>query len=167
MKTILVKAVAARESGAMTILKEAVRTAAQDESCRYVFLTGVQIENPEIECISVPGAQQGLAKRLWFDLFGIRRFLKAVRPDEILSFDNLTVPCTRIPQTLYLQCVIPFFRDKWRFFENRRLWLYRYPMKPLIIRSVRKAKRVIVQTEWLKGLCAAICHVDEGNFLVR
>ena len=167
MKTILVKAVAARESGAMTILKEFLRSSATARENRYVFLTGSVPENKQIQCIPVPAAQRGMLHRLWFDLFGIRKILKAVRPDEILSLDNLTVPFTRIPQTLYLQCVIPFFRDKWRLSESPRLWLYRYPMKPLIIHSVRKARKVIVQTEWMKGLCAAACRTDESRFLVR
>ena len=166
MKTILVKALAARESGAMTILRETLRAAQADPENRYVFLTGVPLDNTGVQIITPPGIHVSLLSRSRYELFGIRRALKETGADEILSLDNLAVFGVRLPQTLYLQNAIPFAGGTYSLRNSPRLWLYRYPLRPLFVRSVRKARCVIVQTEWMKTLCAGVCRVSGERFRV-
>ena len=164
MKTILVKALAARESGAMTILKETLRAAQNDPANRYVFLTTIPLEAEGVRVRVLP---RGLSARLKAELFGVRRIAREEQADSILSLDNLAVFFSRLPQTIYLQNAIPFAPFRFSLRKSPRLWLYRHPMRPLFVHSVRKAEKVIVQTEWMKTICCAACHVSGDRFAVR
>jgi glycosyltransferase involved in cell wall biosynthesis len=74
---------------------------------------------------------------------------------------NTLVPFTKLPQTLYLHQPLPFCNYKYSFLENKKFWVYQNLIGRLIRKSIKKAKKVIVQTEWMKLAIMEQCGVDE------
>lgn len=98
--------------------------------------------------------------RLWFDNVICGKLIKKYKIDKILSLQNTAVPHTDIPQTIYLHLSLPFIEYRFSFFENKLFWIYQNVIGKLIYKSVKRADRVIVQTQWMKSSIISKCNVD-------
>ncbi|HOA81141.1 MAG TPA: glycosyltransferase, partial [Defluviitaleaceae bacterium] len=77
--------------------------------------------------------------------------VKKYKPDKVLSLQNTIIPkVKKAKQEVYIHQSLPFVEYKFRFKENTGLWIYQNIIGRMIIRSIKKADHVIVQTEWMK-----------------
>lgn len=149
---IMVYDVAAESGGAVSILKYFYNIHKNDKANHYYYMLSVysldEVEN--ITVINVPEVKQGWLSRLKFDYFGVRKYLDEYHIDEVLSLQNTIIPCFKGKQIVYEQNALPFSEYKYRFTEDRKMWIYQNIIGGFMLRSIKKADQIIVQTEWMK-----------------
>ncbi|MCR5627494.1 MAG: glycosyltransferase [Lachnospiraceae bacterium] len=173
---ILVLDIAASKTGAKSILQdfaEYVRNNAKEHE--WIFVTGVRDmvkEAGNIRVILREDIKGSRLKRLMFELFNGCGFIKETGPDVVFSLEN-TLPKgktkikgKRIPEVLYVHQPLGFQKEKdFSLFkpEERHLAVYQHIIAKLIDSSVKRADKVIVQTEWMKKAVSEKCSVDPGK----
>lgn len=163
---ILVVDVAAESGGALTILNQYYNTFSNDKDNKYIFcLSVVQDLKPtdNITILKFPWVKKSWAHRLWFDYWYSRKIIKDYSIDQIFSLQNILVPYTKLPQILYLHQPLPFCDYKFSFLDNKKFWVYQNIIGRVIKNSVKKAKKVIVQTEWMKQAVIVQCGVEDAK----
>ncbi len=160
---VLVYDVAASNGGALTILKCFYAIHKEDKKNNYFYvLSDKYVEETENIKVIVDGkVKKSWFHRVCFDLFGVKKIIKKYKIDEVLSLQNVIVPFCKLKQTVYEHNAIPFCEYKFRFFENKKMWIYQNVIGKLMINSIRKADAVIVQTEWMKQAISK--HLPKGN----
>ncbi len=120
----------------------------------YFVLSGPLIEETKgIHVILCPDVKKNWINRLKFDAVDVQKILKKIKPDVVLSLQNILVRSGKIPQVLYVHQSIPFQKLKRFSFlkkEERIYAVYQYLIGAMIKNSIKKADRVFVQTEWMK-----------------
>jgi len=154
---ILAFDVPASKGGALSILKDFVayidKRASVHEWYFVVSTEELNIHNPNIRLI-----REGFPKKSWFhrafwEVFIANKIVKTLKPDVILSLQNIAVIFTNVPQVVYIHQPIPFCKEKkWSYFslEEVKFAFYRDLYRLFIGRSVKKAHTVVVQTSWMK-----------------
>jgi glycosyltransferase involved in cell wall biosynthesis len=89
--------------------------------------------------------------------------IKKYNIDKVLSFQNVIISHTKIKQILYVHNSLPFIDYKFTLKENRHLWIYQNIIGRSIIKSIKKADKVIVQTEWMKKACIKKSGIESGK----
>jgi glycosyltransferase involved in cell wall biosynthesis len=170
LANIMVFDVAAESVGALSILhdfhRDVVRRA--EEGKRWFFVLG-RTDLPESASVRVlrfPWVKKSWFHRLFFDWFVAPRLVKKYEIDEVLSLQNLTVPRVLQPQTVYLHQSLPFSEYRFSFFAEPLLWTYQNIIGRMILRSIKKADAVIVQTKWMKTACMEKTGCRESKFTV-
>ena len=151
---ILVYDVPAVSGGALTILESYYQKFLRDQENEYVFVISLPELNSQknIRVLKFPWVKKSRLHRLYFDYFECKKINKKEKPDRIISLQNLMIPRTSIPQTIYVHQVIPFSDYKFNIMKDYNLWFYKHIYKLLLFKSIRKADKVIVQSIWLKDL---------------
>ena len=150
---IMVYDVQADGGGAATILEYYYNIHKQDKANHYYYMLSVYHldETDNITVVNVPNIKKSWFHRLAFDCFGVKKYLKKFKIDEILSLQNTNVPCFKGKQTVYEHNALPFSEYKFSFKENKKMWIYQNIIGKMMIRSIRKSEQVIVQTKWMKN----------------
>lgn len=148
---IIVFDVPAENGGALTILEQYYEKARKEKDISWVFvLSTPKLENKEnIKVLNYPWIKKSWLHRLYFDKIIAPKIVKDYKADEVLSLQNIIVPRINIPQTLYLHQPLPFVEKRYRITENFIFWLYQNLISKLIFSSIKKADKIIVQTEWM------------------
>lgn len=165
---IVVNDIAASKTGALAILKDFYEYVCSLQSDDYwIFLTGgdyIQSIPGRVEVIVRDDVKKSQKDRLKFDLLTGSKYISSLRPDVVLSLQNtltrgkIVVDGRKIPQVLYVHQPLGFQRIKtFSFFksEEREYAVYQYLIGSLIDASVKRADKVIVQTQWMKEAVAA------------
>jgi len=152
MKTILVMDVPAEHGGALTILKQFHQKALEDNSNKWVFITSIPAleETNHVKNVRFPWVKKSWFHRLYFDKVVAPRLVSRYNADEILSLQNVVVPNVNVPQTLYVHQPLPFIDRRFTLKENKTFWIYQNVIDKMIFKSMRKADKIIVQTNWMK-----------------
>lgn len=163
MKTVVYD-VAASSSGALTILEDYHAKALEDKECKYCFLVSTPklAESGNVIVKRYPWIKKSLLHRLFFDFFVAPKVVRDEDPDRILSLQNTMMPKVRIPQIVYEHNCLPkpFCDYRFSLVKEPWLWVRQNVLGALIIRSLLKAQRVIVQTEWMKARCVRKVGMD-------
>lgn len=168
MKNILVVDTAAEMGGALTILDsfyQAVKK--QSKEYKWYFL----VSKPEfsdtdnITVLKYAWTKKTKAHRIFFDLFIIPKLIKKFNVDVILSLQN-NIAFTRKPQIVYVHQSIPFAEYKFLFSKDRTLWFIQNILKISICSSIKRADKVVVQSNWMKSACVKATGVDADKILV-
>jgi len=167
MKTMVFN-VAADKGGALTILNQYYNMAKVDVNDDWIFVVGLpMLEDTEnIKVLRYPWIKKSWIHRLYFELFVARRIIERYSPDEILSLQNIMIKGTKVKQTVYVHQSLPFSEKKFGIIENPKFWIYQNIIGNLIKRSIKKADRVVVQTEWMKIACMKATRTTESKFIV-
>ncbi|PEM53790.1 glycosyltransferase [Bacillus wiedmannii] len=167
---IMVFDVPAESGGALSVLNEFHRDAmlCKDKSINWFFvISKPELEETEnIKILRFPWVKKSWFHRLYFDNFIANDLVKKYNIDKIFSLQNVTVPNTNVEQILYIHNSLPFVEHKFKFKENKHLWIYQNIIGRNIIRSAKKADKVIVQTEWMKKNCIEKIDVANKNINV-
>ena len=165
---IVVFDVAAEHSGALTILKQYYDVAVQDKENQWYFVisTPAFIETDNVFALRYAWVKKSWFHRLYFDRFVAPKIVEQVQADEVLSLQNLVVRGIKVKQTLYLHQPLPFVEKRYRINEDLKFWVYQNIIGRMIFNSVRKADRVIVQTNWMKEACVQKIKVAPSKFQV-
>ena len=171
---IVVNDIAASCSGALTILRQFY--AYVRKNCpgdEWIFLLGDTYveETDNIRVLVFPEVKRSRIRKVWFDCFAGRRVVNALKPDAVLSLQNIITFGAQAPQAVYVHQSIPFqeIRD-FSFFkhEERAVAVIQKIIGQFIIASVRRAETVIVQTSWMREAVAAKTGVPlEKIFVAR
>lgn len=167
---ILIYDVAASSSGALSVLQEFHRTySASADNNKYFFVisTPELAETDNIKVLRYPWIKKSWFHRLFFEYIYTLKIIDNYNISEILSLQNITIPNTKLPQTLYLHQPLPFVEHRFSFFSNKKFWVYQNIIAIMIKHSVKKANKVIVQTNWMKKACVAKCGIDSKKVEVQ
>lgn len=168
---IVVNDIAASKGGALTILKDFYNCVKEnDTENEWIFLLGENIldETDNIEIITLPEIKNNRIKKLVFDFFTGKKFIKKLKPDVVFSLQNTAVFGLDIPQIIYLHQSIPFQKvKKFSFFKRseRSLAVYQHLIGWVIKKSVKICDKVIVQTKWMKDAVSEQCGISHEKIL--
>lgn len=156
---ILVLDVAAESGGALTVLREFYGELDKDNANRYFFCVSLPefASTDNITVLRFPWVKRSWLERLRFDTGVVNRLTRAYRIDRVLSLQNTAAPCTGLPQTVYVHQALPYTQHRFSLSESKKLWVYQNVIGRIISHSVKKADKVIVQTNWMKD---AVCAKD-------
>lgn len=159
---IVVLDIAASKTGALSVLRDYyAHIQGLNDGNEWFFIIGVKglieedPDHPNIRVILREDVKKSRMKRLLFDHFTGKGFLEGLKPDVILSLQN-TLPsgAEKIAGTeIYLHQPLGFQRIKrFSFFNKweRELAVYQHLIAGEIDRSLKRADRIVVQTQWMK-----------------
>ncbi len=164
---IVVNDIAASVGGALTVLKDFYNSVKDyDSQNEWIFLLGDNYleETGNIQVMTLPEIKNSKSKKLWFDLFSGRKVINALKPDVVLSLQNIITFGVTAPQYVFIHQSIPFQSSKnFSFFKsNERIYaIYQHFIGALIKRSAKKADKIFVQTKWMKEAVAEKCHIPQ------
>ncbi|MBR1893294.1 MAG: hypothetical protein IJ815_07170, partial [Lachnospiraceae bacterium] len=168
MKKIAVLDIAASKTGALSILQDfAAFVRKYDKENEWYFITGAEglIEPSEhLHVLPRPDVKFSKVNRLKFDHFTGAHYLSSLGCDVVFSMQN-TLPKGNImgrdgkcaKTAVYVHQ--PLGYQTWKKFSpfkryEREYAMYQYLIAREIDASVRRADKVIVQTEWMKDAVA-------------
>lgn len=168
IKKVIVFDVAATESGALTTLEEFYKKATTSAD-RWIFV----ISTPTLEAtqnitvLRYPWVKKSWLHRLFFDYFIAPKLVKTFKPDEVLSLQNLVIPNIKnVKQVVYVHQSLPFVDYKVKLTDGIGIFLRQRIVGKLILKSIKKADKVIVQTKWMKDACIRKALINEKKIEV-
>lgn len=167
---ILIYDVAASSGGALTILNEYYNKyeKIRDGNHYYFVISTPNFKNTNnITVLRFPWVKKSWLHRVCFELFDTHRLVKKYKINKIFSLQNLIVLRTNIDQDLYVHQSLPFIEYKYGWQENKLFWVYQNVIGKLIVYSIKKAKKIIVQTRWMKEACVRKSGCDSTKFFVQ
>lgn len=149
---IMVFDVPAESGGALSVLHEFYNEFKLDRENEYIFVLSLPElkETSNIKVLRFPWIKKGWGHRLYFDHFIAPKLIKEYEVDQILSLQNITIPHAKVYQSVFVHNALPFSEYRFRFKEDKLLWVYQNIIGKNIIKSIKKADHVIVQTNWMK-----------------
>lgn len=167
---IMVFDVPADKTGALSILNdfhsETLKNSNKDINWFFVVGLPKLEERENIKVLRYPWIKRSWFHRLYFDHFIANRLIKQYKIDKLLSFQNLVIPHTNIPQTLYVHQSLPFVKYKFKFNENKLFWIYQNIIGEMIKRSIIEAEKIIVQSKWMMEACRDQAGIDSKKIRV-
>ncbi len=160
---ILVYDVAADSGGAATVLESFYEEFSKDTKNRYVFVLGrYELQRTEnIRVLRYPWVKKSPLHRLYFEWVKAPRIIKKYRIDRVLSLQNIGLPRAGVPQDLFEHNALPFTEYRFSYREDRRLWLTQQLLGRMMKHSIRRARKVLVQTDWMKQAIVSQCGIPE------
>lgn len=169
-KNIMVYDIAAESSGALSILRDFYDEVKnhEDKSIKWFFVLSTPDfeETDNIKIIRYPWIKKSWFHRLYFDKYVARGLVYKFGIEKIINFQNVMIPVKGIEQVVYIHQSLPFAEYKFGITENFLFWVYQNIIGRLIIRSIKNADKIIVQTQWMKRVCADKSGVDQEKFNV-
>lgn len=161
--TILVLDIAADSGGALTVLKNFYNNFLKDTDNKYILVTGVVDLHSckNVTVVKLPWTKKSWFHRLYFDFIYVHKLIKKYDVNSIFSLQNTCVLNSKIPQTLYVHQPLPFCGIHFQFKKYPKFWIYQNLIGRLIILSVKKSEKVIVQTKWMKDAVIEKSGVNE------
>lgn len=166
---IIVFDVPAESGGALTILKQYYDMASKDEINKWIFVVSTpQFKNNDnVKVLNYPWIKKSWLHRLYFDNFIAHKLVEKYNPKEVLSLQNLIIPNIKVKQILYLHQPLPFVEKKYRLTENHKFWVYQNIISKMIFESIRKADKIIVQTNWMMISAIEKTKVNKEKFIIK
>lgn len=166
---ILVYDVAADSGGAATVLQSFYEEFLQDTENEYLFVLSVY-ELPETDHIRVlnfPWVKKSPLHRMYFDHFVASRLVKQYYVDKVLSLQNIELPHAGVPQIVYEHNALPFSEYRFKPWEAMRPWMTQQILGRMMKGSIRRAEKVLVQTNWMKQEIVRQCGIPADKVEVK
>ena len=174
---IVVYDIAAAGGGGVTILNQYIEKSREDKGNQWWFIISLpgyeEFSNSNIHVLyqkelDTKGPKRWV-RRFMFEHFKIPIILSEIKPDRVLSLQNMTMPKAKCPQTVYLHQSLQFAPVKFSFVkkEERSIAIRQHVICGLIRRNLRIADTIIVQTRWMKKAVAKWTGIDEERILVE
>lgn len=163
---IVVNNIAASSGGAMTVLKDFYYCVCENDiENEWIFLLSDKYfnETENVKIIPMTEIKKNPIKKVLFDFFTGKNFIKKLNPDVVFSMQNIITFGLKVPQVLYVHQSLPFQNQKrFSFFKSqeRAIAFKQYIVGTMIKASIKRAYRVIVQTEWMKKAISDRCKVS-------
>jgi glycosyltransferase involved in cell wall biosynthesis len=166
---IMVFDVAAESGGALSVLNDFYDKYKADLNNEYIFIVSKPKleETPDLKVLRYPWVKKSWLHRLYFDNYVAPKLVKKYGVDEIFSLQNVIVPYSKLYQTVYVHNSLPFSEYRFSITENWLLWTYQNILSKGIYKSIKKANRVIVQTQWMKKACVDKLNVHSEKIVVE
>lgn len=167
---IMVFDVPAESGGALSILNDFYHEAVEskDKSINWFFVlsTPTLEETDNIKVLQFPWIKKSWGHRFYFDQVIAPELVKKYKVDKVFSLQNVTIPRTNCNQVLYVHQPLPFVDYKFSIKENKLFWIYQNIIGHNIINSIKKARHVIVQTQWMKKACIQKAQIQDNKIEV-
>ena len=161
---ILVVDVAAETGGAKTILEQFLNQWKADTNHYTVLLSKLSYNNsPNITFRYFPWTKKSYFHRLWFDYIWVRHIIKKEKPDCIISLQNNAVWSGKVFQKVYFHNSLFISDYNYSYSESRILWFYQNILSILIRHSLKKANKVVVQSNWMKQALVQKWNIEENR----
>jgi len=162
--------VPAENGGALTILNDFYQETLSciDKQINWFFVVSKPLleEKENIKVLRFPWIKRSWVHRLYFDHIIAPTLVKRYNVDKVFSLQNVVVPNIDKYQILYLHQSLPFVDYKFKLSENIKFWVYQNLISRSIIKSLKKADKVIVQTNWMKRACQESADVVNEKIYV-
>ena len=158
---IVVDDIAASKTGALSVLRDFYNAVIEYESSRigdrneWIFVLGDKLleETDNIKVIVRDDVKSSRKNRLMFDLKTGADFFESLKPDVLFSMQNTLPRGYKGRQVLYVHQPLPY--QTWKRFsflkpEEREYAVYQHLIGRMIDASVKRADKVIVQTQWMR-----------------
>ena len=169
---IIVNDIAASTGGAMTVLRDFYNCVCEnDRQNEWIFLLADRYfeETDNVKIITMPQVKKSGLNKLLFDHITGRWFINKLRPDAVLSLQNIITFGVKAPQAVYVHQSIPFQSVK-RFSlckaSERKTAIIQHIIGHIIKRSAKKSDLVLVQTNWIKDAICRKCRVTSDKIRV-
>jgi len=168
---IVVNDIAATTGGALTVLKAFYNCVREhDRENEWIFLLGDDLleETGNIKIKVLRQVKASGLKKLMFDFFTGKKYIKALQPDVVLSLQNIITFGLKVPQIVYIHQAIPFQKTKKFSFLKKRergLAIYQHVIGRIIKHSAKKSYRVIVQTQWIQDAVCKSCRLPQEKVI--
>lgn len=166
---IMVFDVPAESGGALSVLNEFYNEFELDLHNEYIFVLSMPElkETSNIKVLRFPWIKKSWGHRLYFDHFIAPKLIKKYEVDKVLSLQNIIIPHTGVYQSVFVHNALPFSKYRFSFNENKLLWIYQNVIGKNIMKSIKKADHVIVQTNWMKKKCVEQLRVIPEKIEVK
>ncbi len=166
---ILVYDVAADSGGAVTVLQSFYEEFCKDTRNEYIFVLSVfkLPETAHIKVLNYPWIKKSPFHRLYFDHFAAHKLVKKYKADKVLSLQNIELPHAGVPQMVYEHNALPFSEYRFRPWEGVRPWMTQQILGRMMKRSVKRAEKVMVQTNWMKEEIVRQCRITPEKIEVK
>lgn len=164
-KNIVVNATALSKSGALTILKQFLKHAGEDERHQYICFIPKDLKfQKQNNIIFIEINEMSWLKRILWDGYMFQRYLNVNRIEakKVISLQNTSVN-TKIEQVIYLHQPLPFSAVKWSLFKRNqsKLFLYKHFYKIFVLLFAKKNTIFVVQTNWMREALCSQSNIDE------
>ncbi|MEW5595559.1 glycosyltransferase [Peribacillus frigoritolerans] len=167
---IMVFDVPAEKGGALSVLNdfydEVVESKHANINWIFVLSNPILNETENIRVLRFPWIKKSWGHRLYFDQVVAPKLVKQYKVDKVFSLQNIIIPRVNCEQILYVHQSLPFVDYKFTFKNNKLFWIIQNIIGGKIVNSIKKAKRVIVQTEWMKQACLKKADIESKNIEV-
>ena len=162
---IMVFDVPAESGGALSVLHEFYNEFKLDRENEYIFVLSLPElkETSNIKVLRFPWIKKGWGQRLYFDHFIAPKLISKYKVDRVLSLQNIMIPHTKVYQSVFVHNALPFSEYRFSIFKNRLLWVYQNIISRSIFSSIRRADRVIVQTNWMRDICVEKLNINSDK----
>ena len=177
MKVVVYDIAAQKGGGGETILKQYFDTAARQTENEWWFFVSIEeyVERSRnnIHVIYIDlGKKSKIVNYLnkkQYEVLKLRRIIKSIEPDEFISLQNMIVSSLNCKQTVYLHQSFQFSPVRFSFFKrNERSLAFRQKfICGFIKRKLKKADKVIVQTNWMKNAVSKWAQYPEDRIIVE
>ena len=139
--------------GASSISRQFYEDVKNDENNQWIFLTNKEYvsQKSNIKRILVNNANKTFLHRFYFETFKIPNIINNIKPDLVLSLQNLGVK-PKQNQILYIHQALPFQNKLWELSNNPITLVKMLLMKYKLIKDIKKSNHIIVQTNYMKKL---------------
>ena len=169
---IVVNDIAAEMGGALTVLKSFYEYVLNhDKDNEYIFLLSDNYvaETDHIKVIICDEPKKSGLHKMKFDFVTGKKLIEKLKPDYVLSLQNIITFGLQCRQGVYVHQSIPFQKEK-KFSllkgSERGTAIIQRLIGAIIKRSVRKADDVFVQTKWMRENVAEMCKVSPDKIRV-
>lgn len=168
---IVVNDIAASSGGALTVLKSFYNYIIEnDDENEWIFLLSKMYvkETKNVKVILLEKVKKNWINRLTFDIISGKKIITSLKPDIVFSLQNTITFGLKVPQIVYMHQSLPFQREKkFSFFNSkeRTLAVYQYIIGFLIKKSIKKADKIIVQTEWIKKSVIETTKINSNKII--
>lgn len=169
---IVVNDIAASTGGAMTVLRDFYKCVCEnDKENQWIFLLADRYfeETDNVKIIAMPQIKKSGLRKLIFDHVTGRRFIGKLKPDVVLSLQNIITFGVKAAQAVYIHQSIPFQDVKlFSFFKSRerRAAVIQHIIGRIIKKSAKKSDLVFVQTQWIKEAICKKCYISSDKIKV-
>jgi len=156
--SIIVNDVAASYGGALSILKQLldelkINTKAKDYNW-IIFVSNDLVNEYNSDHIKIIKVNtKAWLKRIWWDTFGIKKWLKQnkIEPKLAISLMSVGFKFMSIPQIIYIHQSLPYGDfNEFKWFEWK-LRFYKFGIFKWMKWSIKKDSVIVVQTNWMKN----------------
>lgn len=169
---IIVNDIAAEMGGALTVLKSFYEYVLNhDKDNEYIFLLSDNYvaETDHIKVIICDEPKKSGLHKMKFDFVTGKKLIEKLKPDYVLSLQNIITFGLKCRQGVYVHQSIPFQKEKkfslLKGSERGTAIIQRF-IGAIIKKSVRKADDVFVQTRWMQDNVAEMSKVSSEKILV-
>ena len=168
MKIVVVD-VAFTSGGAEKILLQYYENSKRQIEDEWIYITSnIALEQTaNISNLRYPKAASSHLYRIFFDYIFCPLLIWRLKPDRIVSLQNVEIPWIKTPQSVYLHMALPFAPVYLSYRQDKRLWFYQNFYKYRILRMLRRTDEIVVQTGWMKEGCIALANISPEKIVIK